>query len=80
MNAHRITETDLTVDDASNQATDVLEYDLCVHGILRPVFCEFTLERYVCGPENGLNDQGDLVRRQIQIDRDTESNEGRLID
>jgi hypothetical protein len=79
VNTHRITETDLTIDDASNQGTDVLEHDLCFHGILRPMFCHLTLEGYVGGPKNGLNNQRDLVRRQIQIDRYTEANGGRLI-
>jgi hypothetical protein len=74
VNAGGVTLADETINDAANQAIDLLEYDLCLRYILVFVLCIIAIPRNICGSEYGLDDQGDFVRGEIQIDWYLETN------
>jgi hypothetical protein len=73
VNADGVAKADLAVDDASNQAADVLENYGTFCRVLVPVLRVLAIERYICGAENGLYDQRDFMRWQIEIDWDREA-------
>jgi hypothetical protein len=68
MDAHSVTQVDLTIDDASDQAIDVLEYDRHLCGVLVSMLGHLTVPGQICGAKNGLDYQGDLMRRKIEVD------------
>lgn len=80
VDAHRISEINLTINDTANQAVDVLEHDLNLRKILSLVLPHLPLPRDVGGAENRLDEQRYFLSGQIQIDRDGPADRWRFVD
>lgn len=57
VNADRIVETDLAIDDTSNQAVDLFEYDLRFKKVLTPMLGCISIPRDISRTEDRLDDQ-----------------------
>jgi len=68
MNAHRITQANLAVDDASDQATYMLEDDRAFSCVLAFVFHLLPIPGDFCCAENALDDERHLVCWEIEVD------------
>lgn len=79
VNADRVAQHDLTVNNTADQTSYILEDHHRLSRVLRPVFGYLTIPGYVGRSKDGLYDERYLVSWEIQADRNRPANRRRPV-